>query len=96
MSGRCRKRWSGSGRSRSRNGAGSGRYRNRLGCSVAGLSSGSALATLITAEHRTGCTPDRPEGPGEVSTPGPGATTDQTLLVKANLEAHSEQSQEAP
>jgi len=38
----------------------------------------------------------RPQGPGEVSTPGPGASTDQTPLVEADLEAHSEQSEEAP
>jgi len=28
-----------------------------------------------------------------MSTPGPGVSTDQTPLVKANLEAHSEQSE---
>ena len=39
---------------------------------------------------------DRPQGPREVSTPGPGASTDQTPSVEADLEAHSEQSEEAP
>jgi len=46
-------------------------------------------------EVRSMDTVDIPQGPGEVSTPGPGALTDQTPLVKAGLEAHNEQSEKA-